>query len=321
MSGFKAWAEAIGFEIDDKGQPSLGTVVGHIRGAITEAGFVSRGRMTSGLKEAYRPLAIDETTLRSTIDEAINVLLLSGDVDEFTTAAGRGYAATPPRRVHWGGTQVTLLGSIDEADSKASVRRAPASGSTETMISVPLAEELGRPAWRSALVELGAADAPEEGVAALFAFAQILAASGERYSLDEPQAISVLCGRGRFFGQAASAPSGRWERLSGNGCFPAVITSGYAPRHVVLSVSNGTATLWQPQSRDLWNWVVVGMTLAAGDPVLSFDPATGRLDFHTPPPRQVERAALLTGTQVGLWSWEIDPKAYGAIAGLMEPRR
>jgi hypothetical protein len=321
MSEFGAWAEAIAFEVDDKGQPSLGTVLCHIRSAIVEAGFVSRGRITSGLKEAYRPFTIDETALRSTVDEALRILLLSGDVDEFTTAAGRGYAVTPPRRIHWGGDQVVLLGGGVEAASSPRVRRAPASESDETIISIALAEELGRPEWRSVLVEMGVADAPEEGVAALFALAQALSGSGEHYSLDEPQAVVVLSGRGRFFGQAENPPSGRWQRVTDDGCFPAVITSGYAPRHVVLSISNGAATLWQPPSRDVWRWIVVGATVAAGDAALSFDPAIGRLDFLTPPPRQVERAALLTGTQLGAWSWEIDVKAYSVIADLIEPRR
>lgn len=321
MTGSREWAVAIGFETDDKGQPSLGTVLGHVRSAVVETGFVSRGRITTGLKEAYRPLAIDETALRSTVDEVLRILLLSGDVDEFATGAGRGYTATPPRRIHWGGDQVTLLGGGVEAASPARVRRAPASESDGMMISIALAEELGRPEWRSALVEMGAADAPEEGAAALFALARTLSESGERYSLEEPQAVVVLSGRGRFFGQADNPPSGRWQRVTGDGCFPAVITSGYAPRHVVLNISNGAATLWQPQSRDLWKWVVIGATMAAGDPVQSFDPAARRLDFLTPPPQQIERAALVAGTQIGPWSWEIEANAYAVIAGLTEPPR
>ncbi|ESY18279.1 MULTISPECIES: hypothetical protein [unclassified Mesorhizobium] len=322
MNEFKDWASAIGMETDDKGLPSLGTVIGHIRGAVVETGFVSRGRITNGLKEAYRPFAIDETALRSVVDEALRILLLSGDVDEFTTGAGRGYATTPPRRVHWGSDQVALLGGAVGADSHASVRRSPASNADEATISSALVDELGRPEWRSALVEIGAADASEEGASALFAFAQTLAASGERCSLDEPQTVAVLGGRGRYFGQGDSAPlSGRWQRVAGDGCFPAVITSGYVRRQVVLSVLGGMATLWEPQSRDLWNWVAVGATLAAGDPALSFDPSTGRLDFLTPPPRQIERAALLTGTQLGSWSWEIDANSYAVIAGLIDPRR
>ncbi|CAN7216723.1 hypothetical protein [Mesorhizobium sp. LjNodule214] len=321
MKGVEAWADAIGFENEDGNRPPLSVVLGHVRGAIVEAGFVSRARITSGLKEAYRPFAIDEIALRSTIDEALSILLLSGDIDEFTTSAGRAYAATPPRRIHWGGDQVVLLGSVAGSESPVSVRRVPASEPDDTAISVALTDELGRPEWRSALVEMGVSDAPEDGAAALFTFAQTLAASGERYSLDEPQAVAMLSGRGRFFGQAENAPSGRWQRHPGDGCFPAVITSGYSPRHVVVNISDGEATLWQPQSRDLWRWVVVGATLAATDPALAFDPVTGRLDFLTPPPRQMERAALLTGKRVGPWSWEIDANSYAVIAGIIEPRR
>jgi hypothetical protein len=164
---------------------------------------------------------------------------------------------------------------------------------------------------------LGAADALDEGPTALFAVAQTLAASGERYSLSEPQSVAVLSGRGRFFGQADNAPSGRWQRIASDGYFPAMIKSGFSVRTVVLRISDGAATLWQPSSRDLWRWIVVGATLAAGEPVLSYDPATAQLDFFTPPPGQLERAALLTGTQLGPWSWKIDAQAFIVIEGFI----
>ena len=317
MSSAKSWAEAIRAKSDTEGQLELGSVIMHIRDAIIEAGFVSRGRITSGLKEAYRPLGVEETGLRAAIDEALRTLLLSGDVDEFTTGAGRGYAATPPRRIIWGGIEVALLGSTSGGEATAHIRRVAATEADAATITISLAEELGRPEWRSALVELIAADAPDESASALFDFAATLAASGEPYSLDEPQTVAVLSERGRFFGRAESAPSGRWRRFMGDGCFPAVIQSGFAPRYVVLSVTDGLATLWQPQSRDLWRWVVVGATLAAGDAAVSYDPVTKRFNFLTPPPRQVERAALLTGTRRGPWSWVLDASAYAVIASLM----
>jgi hypothetical protein len=321
MSLANIWAEAIGAERDVDGQPLLGTVLAHIRGAVIEAGYVSLGRITSGLKEAYRPLKVDEKKLRDTIDEALRVLLLSGDFEEFSTGAGRGYAATPPRCVAWGGNGVALLGGTLRGDATELVRRVSGDEVDAATITIPLAIELGRAKWRSALVDLNAADVLDDSVVALFSLASTLAASGERYSLDEPSAAAVLSGRGRFFGRPEGAPSGRWQRVVKDGCFPAAIKSGFSWRYVVLNVSDGEATLWQPASRNLWHWVVVGATMAAGDPVSSYDPATQRLDFLTPPPRQIERAALLTGRQIGPWSWSVDAQAHAVIAELMTAAR
>jgi hypothetical protein len=321
MSLADIWAEAIGAERDVDGQPLLGTVLAHIRGAVIETGYVSHGRITSGLKEAYRPLGVDEKKLRDTIDEAIRVLLLSGDFDEFTTGAGRGYAATSPRFVAWGGNRVALLGSTLVGNDTELVRHLSRDEVDAATITIPLAIELGRPEWRSALVDLNAADVLDDGVGALFSLASTLAASGERYSLDEPLAVLVLSGRGRFFGRPEGAPSGRWQRVGVDGCFPAVIKSGFISRYVVLNVADGEATLWQPVSRDLWHWVVVGATMAAGDPVISYDLATQRLDFLTPPPRQIERAALLTSRRIGPWSWNADTQVHAVIADLMTAAR
>jgi hypothetical protein len=321
VSAVTAWGEAIGFARDETGKPALATVLHHVRSAIIEAGFVSRGRITSGLKEAYRPFAIDDGVMKDVIDEVLRLLRLSGDVDEFSTGAGRGYAATPPRRVIWGGDEVALLGAMTSGPADAIVRRVSAAECDEAIASMTLADELGRPDWRSALVELGAADAPGETAAALFSVARTLAASGDRYSLDEPQAVAVVSGRGEFFGRADNAPSGRWKRFAGDGCFPAAIQSGFATRNVVLNISGGEATLWQPPNRDLWRWIVVGATLVGGDPVLRYDPGSAKLDFLTPPPRQAERAALLAGTQIGPWSWTIERNAYSVLASLMGPPR
>jgi hypothetical protein len=127
----------------------------------------------------------------------------------------------------------------------------------------------------------------------------------------------VVSGRGAFFGRAEEVPSGRWQRIEGDGCFPAAIQSGFNRRFVVLSISGNHATLWQPPTMDHWRWIVIGSTLALGDPVLRYNPAAGVLDFLTPPPRQAERGAFLTGHKTGPWSWRIDDKAYGTIARLM----
>jgi hypothetical protein len=317
MSATDRWAQAIVFEQDPDGQPALTSVVHHIRCAVVEAGFVSRGRITRGLKEAYGPFELDQSALARKIDEALELLCLSGDIDEFGTSAGRGYAPTPPRRVAWGGNEVAVLGATIVASSPIIVRRMVATETDESLMNVRLDDELGWPDWRSMLVELGSADTSEDNATALFKLAQALATSGERYSLDEPQQVAVVSGRGEFFGKPENAPSGRWHRIDGDGCFPAAVRTGYTTRYVVLSVSGRGATLWQPPTRDVWRWVVVGATLAQGDPVVRYDPTSGALDFLTPPPRQAERVALLTGSQTGSWSWLIDDKAHGTLARIM----
>src|SRR5215472_2082461 len=98
MSASDRWAEAIGFERDVDRKPRLANVVDHIRGAVLEAGFVSRGRLTRGLKEAYAPFELEDSVVADTINEALTLLCLTGDLDEFNTSAGRVYAPTPPRR-------------------------------------------------------------------------------------------------------------------------------------------------------------------------------------------------------------------------------
>ncbi len=316
MSASEAWARAIDFSVAGDGGPAFDTVVMHIRDAVFEAGFVSRGRITSGLKEAYRPLGLDEALIRERLEAALNLLLLSGDLDEYTTSAGRSYAGTPPRLVYWGGETKTLLGA--SISGTGVVRHLPPdTPGSEAAAHVPLADELGRPEWRNALVELGGADAPEGDARNLFAFSQALAASGERYSLDEPTAVAVVSGRGEFFGRADPSPSGRWRRVGAGGFFPAAVRTGYSYKNVVLHVAGNDTTLWQPPSRDIWRWIVAGQTLALGDPVLRYDPVSETLDFLTPPPRQAERAALITGTQQAAWSWKLEPSAYAMVAALM----
>lgn len=316
MNTGEAWAQAIAFIAGDGGGPTLETVITHIRDAVFETGFVSRGRITGGLKDAYRPLGVDEALIRERIEAALNLLLLSGDLDEYTTGVGRGYVGTSPRLVYWGGETKTLLGA--DISGTGVVRRQPADlPGSRAAVQVTLSDELGRPEWRNALVELGGADAPDGDARNLFSFSQALAASGDRYSLDEPTAVAVVGGRGEFFGRADPSPSGRWRRVEADGFFPASIRTGYSYRNVVLHVAGKDTTLWQPPSHDIWRWIVVGQTLALGDPVLRYDPMSEILDFLTPPPHQAERAALITGTQQAAWSWKIEPSAYAAIAALM----
>ena len=315
MTMMDAWSEAIGYKADDTDSPSLSTVVEHIRSAIFEAGFISRGRITSGLKEAYRPFDLDEAVIREKADAAIDLMLLSGDIEEYATSAGRGYAGTPPRLIDWAGDRVTLLGS--SGLGTGSVRQFAAETPPDDGVTIAIDDELGRPEWRNALVELGGADAPGSDARTLFAFSQALAASGERYSLDEPNAVAVVSGRSEFFGRVDPAPSGRWGRVEAEGCYPAAIRTGYTLKNVVIHVAGKQTTLWQPPSRDIWRWIVVGQTLTQGDPVLRYDQASGVLDFLTPPPRQAERAALITGEQLKPWSWRLGTNAYAVIAALM----
>lgn len=315
MTKVAAWSKEINCDTDETGAPTVATIVMHIRAAVTEAGFVSRGRITTGLKEAYRPLAVDETLLRERSDAAIDLMLLSGDLEEYATSAGRGYAATPPRLINWEGEHVCLLGASDLG--AGAVRRFPADATPDDLVRITLSEELDRAEWRNALVELGAADAADGDATALFAFSKVLAASGERYSLDEPNAVAVVSGRAEYFGRVDPTPSGRWRRVDEDGCYPAAIRTGYTLKNVVLHVMGKETRLWQPPSRDTWRWIVIGQTLAQGDPVLRYDPASSVLDFLTPPPRQAERAALLTGEQLAAWSWKLDRSAYSVIAGLI----
>lgn len=315
MTMMDAWSKAILYTADETGSPSLPVVAEHIRSAIFEAGFVSRGRITSGLKEAYRPFDLDEVAIRDKIDAAIDLMLLSGDIEEYATSAGRGYAGTPPRLIDWAGECVTLLGS--SGLGTGAVRQFAAETSPDDGVTIVLDDELGRPEWRNALVELGGADAPGSDARTLFAFSQALAASGERYSLDEPNAVAVVSGRSEFFGRPEPAPSGRWSRVEAEGFYPAAIRTGYTLKNVVLHVAGKQTALWQPPSRDVWRWIVVGQTLTQGDPVIRYDQASGVLDFLTPPPRQAERAALITGEQLKPWSWRLDTNAYAVIAKLM----
>lgn len=316
MSIADDWAEAIGFGRDEDGTPLLGSVTAHIRDAVIEGGFVTRGRITSGLKEAYRPFGVDESVLRDLIEEALRLLVLGGDLDELTTGAGRGYAATPPRQVRWGGKLDALLGGIDRS-SREAVRRIDSSeAAADGAVATSLWTELGRPAWRDMLVELGGADRPDGDASVLTELAQALTSSGSRYSLEEPESVAVLSGSSEFFG-SADPPKGRWRRIEGDGFYPAVVRSGYTSRNVLLAIQGHDATLWQPPSRDIWNWIVVGYTLAAGEPVLRYDRVEARLDFLTPPPIQAERAGLLTGERLSAWSWHLDEHAYQVIAALM----
>ncbi|MEA2906277.1 MAG: hypothetical protein QOI12_3664 [Alphaproteobacteria bacterium] len=317
----KIWADAINYVSDESGAPSLETIVRHIRVAIVENGFIPRSRLTSGLKEAYRPFGINATTMRDQIEEALRLLLLAGDIDQFATAAGRAYTATYPRRVGWGGALVAVLGGVAFESENGTVRRVPPNDVSAPLTpEVSLADELGRPDWRTALVSLGGTDVVDGDPSTLFSYASSLAVSGERFALEPVEEIALLSKHGDFFGKAEPTPSGRWTRVAGLGIFPAIVRTGYQSRNVVLHVTSDQATLWQPPARDIWQWIVIGATLAQGDSVLRYDAAIGQLTFLTPPPRQLERAVRLTGMQKAAWTWQVEPNAFAVIEALIHSR-
>lgn len=313
MSNAALWSETLVFS----GEPKQlrGNVLRHIRDAVREAGYVSRGRITSGCKEAYRPLGIEDEALRTAIDEAIILLMRSGDIDELATGAGRGYAPTQPRRIVWGGADDTILGGA-AVSSDETVRHLGDGTALADYIAIPLPRELGRPAWRDALVALGGTDEPAGDARTLSDYARALTSSGERFALDEPNKVVVLSGSGGYYGFPHDV-SGRWARASGEGFYPAVIESGFTQRRVLLTIQDGAATLWEPPTRDVWHWIIVGFTLSRDAPVWKYDPATGIIEFLTPPPRQAERAAVLTGVRLSPWSWRVDAEAHAIIAGLL----
>lgn len=313
MTNAALWAEALGYS--GEADQLRGNVLRHIRDAVRDAGYVSRGRITSGCKEAYRPLGIKDEALRTAIDEAIGLLMRSGDIDELVTGAGRGYAPTPPRRIFWGGADDTILGGASLSSDQA-VRHLGDATALVDYLSIPLLSELGRQAWRDTLVELGGSDEPAGDARALSDYARALASSGERFALDEPNKVAVLSGSGDYYGSPHEV-SGRWARATSEGFFPAVIESGFTQRRVLLAIRDGAATLWEPPSRDVWHWIIIGFTLDQGAPVWTYDAASETFAFLTPPPRQAERAAMLTGVQLSPWSWRVDVEAHGIIAGLL----
>ena len=316
----EAWADAIGYGVDPDGAPAVDGLCRTLRSAVFHSGFVTLARLTSGLREAYSPLGVSDTALTSPAAEAIRLLVLTGDVEEFSTAAGRAYASTPPRSVVWGGEQVALLGALDLKLESNGVRRVARSAiGSVAAAEVTLAEELGRAEWSLRLVELGGADAGDGDASALAQFAAACAASGDRYVDDPYSPAVVLSGRGDYFGDPRNAPGGRWRRIGDLGTFPAVVKDAYRSRRVVMHLDETGTRVWTPADHDLWRWIVVASTLAQGDEVLRYAPDTGLMNFLTPPPRQLERAARLAGTQVSPWIWRLDAAAFDIVSSLIHP--
>ncbi len=312
------WAKAIGFAVTEDGLPTPMTIAQHIRAALIEQGSVTRSRITSGLKEAYRPFGVDVAKLKDSVESALQELLLIGDIDEFSTAAGRIYAVAQPRRVSWSGTSDTILGGVAFDSGTGLVRRIKNDDRTSIPAgNVSLAEELGRTAWRTSLVKIGGIDEVDAGPRALFAAVSALAAGGERFDIERESSVAVLSGEGDYFGRFDPEPTGRWKRVKEEGVFAAAVKVGFETRHVVLHVENGATRLWQPPDRDIWNWFVVGATLARSCDVIKYDDRTELLSFLVPPPQQLARAVRLTGTQKAAWTWLVDPAAHSTIRSLI----
>ncbi len=297
------WPEAIGFEADEDGQPTLATIVQHLRTAVTEAGFVTRGRITSGLKESYRPMRVDETLLGQRRDEALDLLTKTGDLIQLTTATGRAFAPSQARRVRLSDDRHVLLGAAEYSEFTGPVRQGPASATGADAIPlVSLEAEIGLADWRLFLVELGGADEPSGNAMDFSNFAASLARSGQPVRLDDSD-IAVLSGRGDFFGGFDKPISGRWQNPGISGCFPAAIRKPYGSTLVIVSADGSEGSFWQPPSRDVWRWATIGFTLSLGDPIYRFDRNTGVVKFMVPLPLQLERLMLLTSPQESTWSW------------------
>lgn len=297
------WSEAIEFEADEGGKPTLATVVNHVRSAVIEAGFVTRGRITSGLKEAYRPMRVNETVLGQRRDEALGLLTKTGDLIQLTTATGRAFAASQARRVILSEGQHALLGAVEHSAFSGTVRRGPASAmNMDSIATVSIEAEIGMPDWRLFLAEFGGTDDPNGGSRSFFAFAASLARSGQPIRIDDSD-IAILSGRGDFFGSFDKPVSGRWQSPGASGCFPAVIRKPFGSTLIIVAVDGSEASFWQPPSRDVWRWATIGFTLSLGDPIYRVDQQTGIAKFMVPLPRQLERLMLLASRQEATWSW------------------
>ena len=312
------WVRAIGHEVGANGAPSPESIARTVRAAVVSAGFLTLSRLTAGLREAYRPLGISDAVLVDPTEEALKLLVLTGELDPFTTASGRAYAVTQPRVIDWGGADVAVLGASPSSLDRTGVRRLPR-GSAMTLLApiVTLAHELGRAEWIPMLVSMGGADPGDGDVRALAHFVKGLASNGQRYDPNGFDQAAVLSGRGDFFGEPRRAPDGRWARPGHAGTFPAFLQGGYRSRRVVMHLGDDGFRLWEPPEHDLWRWIVISMTLAQGDDVVRYVTPDARLLFLTPPPRQLERAARLAGEQVGPWSWRIDAGAATIIQALI----
>ncbi|MBY3271369.1 MULTISPECIES: hypothetical protein [Rhizobium] len=310
------WAEAIAFEPMDDGQPSEATVIEHIRNAVIAGGLTPRGRITSGLREAYRPLRIDDSALTALIDRSLDFLTRTGDFVELATASGRAYSASPARIVRIDETRAVLLGAARSENFSGVVRVGlPDAAIAEPVAMTTLAAEIRIADWRVSLIELGGCDAPGGGSANLYEFTKALASSGETFQMSDAD-IAVMSGAGDFFGSFDKPLTGRWQPPGAVGCYPAIFRKPYATDFILLNFDGDQASFWRPQTRDLWQWVVVGHVLSLGQPIVRFDSGKGTARFLVPLPRQLHRVMLLSGEQTAAWNWTVGEAALGLLSRL-----
>ena len=218
----------------------------------------------------------------------------------------RGYAAAPCRlgRQHGRSARRRRLGVIAGHCSPDAGR----ASDCLTMMNVRLDDELGRPDWRSALVDLGGADAPGWRSRAL---------SSPMRRKRWPQAASDIrstslnawrssAGQASFSAEPKTRHRAVEAGVEQTAASPRAIRSGYITHTLFCHVGEWrgdavAAAQLRPLALDRRR-----RDLGTGDPVLRYDPTTRALDFLTPPPRQAERVALLTGDRTGPWSWRID---------------
>lgn len=311
------WAETIGASLDDSGSPTPADIASHIRSAVRAAGSLRRGQITRGLNESYAPFEIEDGALRASLDRVLQELVLIGDLTELQTASGAAYILTPPRLVVIDNDRATVLGASNLEPGEAhTARQLVASDwpSPESMLRVDVRTELGIADWRLHLVENGGVDAPLGTAETLFSHVARLSTGGDRLETLTADQVRVLSGRQGYFGRYdGPQPDGRWQPAAGDGTFCAVRHAGHRWRPCVLSIADGRATVWEPEGWELWQWAIVGQTIAAGDPVCRYDEETLEFSALVPLPRQVRRLLTLGGEPTGSWRWRA-PWAVGTAA-------
>lgn len=311
------WAEAIGATLNDSGSPTRADIASHIRSAVRAAGSLRRGQITRGMNESYAPFEIEDGVLRTSLDRVLQELVLIGDLTELKTASGAAYILTPPRLVVIDDDRAIVLGASNLEPGGAYTARQLVSSdwpSPESMPRIDVRAEFGIADWRLHLVEVGGVDAPLGTAETLFSHAVRLSTGGDRLETLTADKLRVLTGRQAYFGRYdGPQPDGRWQQAAGDGAFCAVRHAGHGWRPCVLSIHDGRAAVWEPEGWELWQWAIVGQTIAVGDPVCRYDEESLEFSALVPLPRQVRRLLTLAGEPTGSWRWRT-PRAVGAAA-------
>ena len=311
------WAETIGATLDDSGLPTRADIASHIRSAVRAAGSLRRGQITRGLNESYAPFEIEDGALRVAIDWVLHELVLIGDITEFKTAGGAAYILTPPRLVIIDDERATVLGACNlEPGGAHTARQLVASDwpPPEAMPRIDVWTEFEIADWRLYLVEIGGVDDPIGTAETLFSHVVRLSMGGDRLETMTADKVRVLSGRQAYFGRYdGPQPDGRWQTLASDGAFCAVRHAGHGWRPCVLSMQDGRAAVWEPESWELWQWAIIGQTRAMGDPVCRYDEESTEFSALVPLPRQVRRLLTLGGEPTGSWRWRA-PRTVGAAA-------